>query len=98
MFKRLIAWLLSIAVLALFVVTVLHRDRYRSWIFGGAPEVEEPSESSAAAPVQLTETERCDVPVPTTMKQPEASPEPEMELLAEDPAEEEDPFSVTPSE
>ena len=52
MIKRLIGVLVTLAVLAVVVVTILHRDRYRSMLrFGEPDEVELTVQETLPAPV-----------------------------------------------
>ena len=88
MIKRLLGWILSMAVVALLVVTVLHRDRYRSMLPERLPEAAPAAVSSAELPVQ--EERRTPVPVPTQAVAPAPAPAPESEpvpdVVAETPA------------
>ena len=86
MIKRLLGWILSMAVVALLVVTVLHRDRYRSMLPERVPEAAPAAVSSAELPVQ--EERRTPVPVPTQAVAPEPAPksEPASDVVAETPA------------
>ena len=84
MIKRLLGWILSMAVVALLVVTVLHRDRYRSMLPERVPEAAPAAVSSAELPVQ--EERRTPVPVPTQAVAPAPESEPASDVVAEAPA------------
>lgn len=55
--------LLAAAILALLVVTVLHRDRYRSWCFAPTAEITPAAPAKAAAPAAAAPVHEEETPV-----------------------------------
>lgn len=71
MIKKIFGLLAAAAILALLVVTVLHRDRYRSWCF--APTAEITPAAPAATPAKAPEN-AAHQPEPADTLPPEAAP------------------------
>ncbi len=53
MIKKIFGLLAAAAILALLVVTVLHRDRYRSWCFAPAAETVPAAPAEVAPPAAV---------------------------------------------